>query len=97
MTIVAWKPWRVDGVTVRGAAVPDRGELGLLVAKVNWALDDAPHIAQAIAALPEVLVALHDILAEVDGPGRPYSTDSYLPAHLIEMARAALLKAGGPL
>ena len=101
MAIVAEKPWRVtsvrvDGVTVRGAAVPDRGELGLRVAKVNWALDNASHIAQAIAALPELTAALHDILLELDRCAHKEASP-YLPQHLIDQARAALLKAGGPL
>lgn len=97
MTIVAWKPWRVDGVTVRGAAMPERGELGLLVAKVNWALDDAKHITQAISALPDLLIALQDIVAEIDKPQRGIAYDSFLPAELANKAREALLKAGGPL
>lgn len=96
MTIVAAKPWRADGVTVRGAAVPDRGELGLLVAKVNWALDDAQHIALAIAALPELTAALRDILFALNRCAHK-ETSPYLPKHLIDQAHAALLKAGGSL
>lgn len=34
-----------------------------------------------------LLNALQAILAEVIGPERPYSVDSYLPAHLIEQAQ----------
>lgn len=37
--------------------------------------------------------ALETILREVEGPTRPYSTDSYLPAHIIDSARAALAAA----
>jgi len=37
--------------------------------------------------------ALETILREVDGPTRPYSTDSYLPQHIIDNARAALAAA----
>ena len=34
--------------------------------------------------------ALEAILQEAGGADRPYSTDSYLPSHLIESARTAL-------
>ena len=33
---------------------------------------------------------LRDIIEEVAGAGQPYSTDSYLPAHLIHDARQAI-------
>lgn len=38
--------------------------------------------------------ALRAVLAEVDGPGRPYSGDSYLPPHIVEQARRALTLGG---
>jgi len=38
-------------------------------------------------------VALRAILREVEGPRR-YSADSYLPQHLVELARAALILDG---
>lgn len=38
-------------------------------------------------------VALRAILREVEGR-RPYSADSYLPAHLVELAKAALILEG---
>lgn len=101
MPLRADKPWRVVEVgnvlIVRSAPDPAHGQLGLYVAQVNWALDDARRIAEAIAALPELLVALHDILMEIEGPQQRYSTDSCLPALLVEQAEAALLKAGGVL
>lgn len=34
--------------------------------------------------------ALRAIIEEVAGVGQPYSTDSYLPAHLIHDARQAI-------
>ena len=34
--------------------------------------------------------ALRAIVEEVSGAGQPYSTDSYLPAHLIHDARQAI-------
>lgn len=33
---------------------------------------------------------LKRIVAEVAGPGNPYSADSYLPAHLIHDARSVI-------
>lgn len=38
-------------------------------------------------------VALRAILREIEGPRR-YSADSYLPQHLVELARAALILEG---
>jgi hypothetical protein len=44
--------------------------------------------------VPSLLaIALRAILREVEGPRR-YSADSYLPAHLAELARAALILEG---
>ena len=44
----------------------------------------------------ELLAALQAIVEEADGPGKPYSGDSYLPPHLIEMARKAIADATRP-
>lgn len=38
--------------------------------------------------------ALRAVLDEIDGPQRPYSTDSYLPEHIVEQARRALILGG---
>jgi len=38
--------------------------------------------------------ALQAVLDEIDGPQRPYSTDSYLPAHIVEQVRRALILGG---
>ena len=46
-----------------------------------------------IAAAPDLLAALQALVAELDGPGKPYSSDSYAPPHFIETARAAIAKA----
>ena len=51
--------------------------------------------ARLIAAAPEMLAALQAVLAEIDGPDRPHSTDSCLPAHLAHQVRAAIAKAEG--
>ena len=48
-----------------------------------------------IAAAPEMLAALQAVLAEIEGPDRPHSTDSWLPAHLAHQVRAAIAKAEG--
>lgn len=42
----------------------------------------------------DLVKALQAIVNEVDGFITPYSVDSHLPMHLIEMARAAIAKAG---
>lgn len=44
----------------------------------------------ALRILPTTEAALRAILAEVTPGQRPYSTDSYLPDHLVNAARAAL-------
>lgn len=49
--------------------------------------------ARLIAAAPDLLSTLQTILAEVAGPGKPDSTDSYLPPHIVDMARAVVTKA----
>ena len=49
--------------------------------------------ARLTAAAPDLLAALQALVAELDGPGKPYSSDSYAPPHLIESAKAAIVKA----
>ena len=49
--------------------------------------------ARLIAAAPDLLAALQALVAELDGPGKPYSSDSYAPPQFIETARAAIAKA----
>jgi len=49
--------------------------------------------ARLIVAAPDLLAALQAIVAELDGPGKPYSSDSYAPLHFIETAKAAIAKA----
>jgi len=52
-------------------------------------------IVRACNAHDDLAAALLAILAEVTpGPVPSFSADSYLPAHLIEQARAALEKSG---
>ena len=51
--------------------------------------------ARLIAAAPEMLAALQAVLAEIEGPERPYSTDSWLPSHLAHQVRAAIAKVEG--
>ena len=51
--------------------------------------------ARLIAAAPEMLAALQAVLAEIEGPDRPHSTDSWLPSHLAHQVRAAIAKVEG--
>lgn len=48
--------------------------------------------AALIAAAPRLLAALEVIVQEVDGRAdiSPYSADSYLPKHVMDMANAAI-------
>ncbi len=46
-------------------------------------------------AAPDLLAALKAILSEVVGPEKPYSSDSWLPAHLVKAACSATAKAEG--
>lgn len=50
-----------------------------------------------IAASPDLLAALKAIVLETMDypPSKPYSADSYLPKHLIDIAQAAINKAEG--
>lgn len=52
--------------------------------------------ARLIAAAPEMLAALQAVLAEIDGPDRPHSTDSWLPSHLAHQVRVAVANATRP-
>lgn len=49
-----------------------------------------------MAAAPDLLAALAAIVEEADGTSRPYSTDSYLPPHLVHAARVAIANATRP-
>lgn len=49
--------------------------------------------AALMAAAQDLLAALQAIVEEADGPSKPYSGDSYLPPHLLEMARKAIANA----
>ena len=51
--------------------------------------------ARMIAAAPDMLDALRAIITEVEGPLKPFSADSYLPRHLIDLIAAAIDKAEG--
>lgn len=43
----------------------------------------------------EILAALQAVAAEVSPDQRPYSTDSYLPQHIVDLVTAAIDKAEG--
>ena len=53
----------------------------------------AQYVYSIEAAAPDLLAALQALVAELDGPGKPYSSDSYAPPHFIETAKAAIVKA----
>lgn len=59
---------------------------------------EASKLAQrfGINAAQDLLAALQAIIEEADGPGKPYSGDSYLPPHMIEMDRKAIANATRP-
>lgn len=54
---------------------------------------NAALIVRAVNSHADLVAALEAIVAEIDGPDRPYSTDSYLPTQFVDQARAALAKA----
>ena len=68
----------------------DSGEPAKLVATTGSETD-----ARLIGAAPDMLDALRTIVAEVRGPLKPFSTDSYLPARFVELAIAAIEKVAG--
>ncbi len=49
-----------------------------------------PTPASLTRAAPAMHAALTAMVTEIDGSARPYSTDSWLPHHLLDQARAAL-------
>lgn len=49
-----------------------------------------------MSAAPELLAALQAIVEEADGTSKPYSSDSYLPAHMLHAARVAIANATRP-
>ena len=51
--------------------------------------------ARLIAAAPDLLAALQALVAELDGPGKPDSSDSYAPEHFVTAAKAAIAKVEG--
>lgn len=57
----------------------------------KWQAVRDVHIAQISKTIEQqALAVLRAIVAEVAGPERPYSADSYLPAHLIHDARSVI-------
>ncbi|MHB1407975.1 MAG: hypothetical protein ACYCXC_00025 [Acidovorax defluvii] len=93
-------PWRVE----RQNPSPTTGEWmiaagtkhGYLAEVRDCGSGDVQANARLIAAAPELLAALQAVLAEIDGPDRPHSTDSWLPSHLAHQVRVAVANATRP-
>ncbi len=66
----------------------DFGETAEVVAATG-----SEEYARLIGAAPDMLEALRTIVAEVRGPLKPFSSDSYLPRHIVDLALAAIDKA----
>lgn len=84
-------PWGLDGNLIEG---PD-GERVACITAYSRRTPKQKANARLIAAAPEMLAALQAVLAEIEGPDRPHSTDSWLPSHLAHQVRAAIAKAEG--
>ena len=82
-------PWGLDGNLIEG---PD-GERVACITAYSRRTPKQKANARLIAAAPDLLAALQALVAELDGPGKPYSSDSYAPPQFIETARAAIAKA----
>ncbi|MBA4282219.1 hypothetical protein [Ralstonia sp.] len=85
-------PWEaVDRFTVRSAySMGDKSKPGWIVATLSEAA--LPSDSALIAAAPELLAALKDVIGWVAGPSS-FHTDAPLKA--VDRARAAIAKAEG--
>lgn len=78
---------------------PDQFRIWINAEGLHVAYVDGPRNVERVAnarltaAAPDLLAALQALVAELDGPGKPYSSDSYAPPHFIETAKAAIAKA----
>lgn len=87
-------PWKSIPATLEDMLV--RGSNGVGVAEVwNNGREPDQDLAnkRLISAAPELLAALIAVANEIDGPDRPYSSDSWLPSSVMEQIRAAVSKA----
>ena len=50
----------------------------------------APALGKSAQTIPTIVDALRAILAEITPGIRPYSTDSWLPEHIVKLANQAL-------
>ena len=88
-------PWRVE----RQNPSPTTGEWMIAGTKPGYLAEvrdcgsmDVQANARLIAAAPDLLAALQALVAELDGPGKPDSSDSYAPEHFVTAAKAAIAK-----
>ena len=84
-------PWGLDGNLIEG---PD-GERVACITAYSRRTPKQKANARLIAASPDLLAALQALVAELDGSGKPYSSDSYAPEHFVTAAKAAIAKAEG--
>lgn len=86
----AWPDWTYD------AAMADKARSRIVASRAAYLHAERTRAEHLLtAAANDLLKALQAIVSEVIGPEKPYSTDSYLPRHLIYRARQAIAKATG--
>jgi len=93
-----WTVIAVDGICEEGGDEFNvENSDGETVATISGSESEeqAEATARLIAAAPELLAALELIVTEAWAPAKPYSSNSYLPEHFIDIARSAIAKAKG--
>lgn len=97
-------PWLIEAQnshTGAIATVHNTTDVWVEIWSENWIVtgmgpEEQSANARLIAAAPELLAALQAVLAEIERPNRPYSTDSWLPSHLAHQVRVAVANATRP-
>ena len=85
-------PWTTYQLSSKSSGIEGQDTTTIVPFATNA---DAALIVRAVNSHADLVAALQAIVAEIDGPDRPYSTDSYLPRKFVEQARAALARAKG--